>query len=534
MTGAVLAVDLGTTGVKVALIGDDGRVLAGAAETLATRFGADGTAEQDAEHWWQAIGRCTRQVVAASPAGRSVDLVAVTAQYMSIVAVDRQGVAIAPVVTWMDQRGAAHHPGRTWDDETALDALVTWIDRHGLPTGGADGIGQLSLVRDLWPDVWRDAAAFVQPVDHVLARLTGVVAATQNTAFPLMLTDNRTWGEPAYDPELVERAGFPADELVPRLPPLQLFGMPRGELTPAAAEHLGLPAGITVAAGTIDTTTSTVGVGAVAAGRIGIVIGTTAVVVAHLAGRGHDLEHGIASVASPVPGRFAAIAENGTGGKALDAFVTNIVHAADGLTAPAGASVRDPFGAIAELAATSPAGANGVLFAPWLAGAMAPLFDPAVRAAFLGVGLATTRADLARAVFEGVACNLGRLAPYVAALTGADASPAEPIVFGGGGARSALWGQLLADVTGRPVRRLAEPQYTNARGAAFVAAAEQGRIRWDEIDRLLVVDAEHDPDPRHVTRYGRQIEALTALQDRLAEFHRTHRAALSPDIEDTP
>lgn len=526
MTGAVLAIDLGTTGVKAAVVSPDGLVVAGAAQTFATRFGADGSAEQDAEEWWQAIGRCAREVVAESGGARAVDLIAVTSQYMSLVAVEQTGQAIAPVVMWMDQRSAAHHPSRHWDDAASLDALVTWIDRHGIPTGGADGIGQLAFIREAWPEVWQRAAAFVQPVDHLLARLTGVVAATQNTAFPLLLTDNRTWGSPAYDAELIARAGFDRDDLLARLPALEPFGSPRGELTAEAADHLGLAAGITVAAGTIDTTTSAVGTGAIGGGRLGIVIGTTAVVLAHLAERAHDLEHGITCAPSPVTGSSVVLAENGIGGKALDAFVTNLVHADDGLTSPAGQAVTDRFTAMGELASTAPCGANGVVFAPWLAGAMAPAFDPVVRGAFLGVGLSTSRADLARAVFEGVACNLGRLVPHVAALSGGPAPMSTPLVFGGGGARSALWGQLLADVTGVPVRRLATPQFTNVRGAAFVALVEQGRLAWSDLDTLLVVDAEHEPDRRRGARYRQQAEALGTLQQQLGAFHRAHRSSV--------
>ena len=220
------------------------------------------------------------------------------------------------------------------------------------------------------------------------------------------------------------------------------------------------------------------------------------------------------------------LAENGVGGKALDAFVTNLVHADDGLTSPAGRAATDRFAAAADLASTAPPGANGVLFAPWLAGAMAPVFDPVVRGAFLGVGLSTSRADLARAVFEGVACNLGRLVPYVAALAGGPWPPSTPIVFGGGGARSALWGQLLADVTGASVRRLAAPQFTNARGAAFVALVEQGRLSWTDLRHVLVFDGEHEPDLGRGDRYLQQAEALSALQRQLGAFHRAQRAAV--------
>src|ERR1700704_1299785 len=108
----VLAIDLGTTGVKVAVVDAGARVRCAASESFAAVFTRDGAAEQDAEAWWQAIGRCSRAAVTGAGGADSIAAVAVTAQYMSVVAIDAAGVPLAPVVMWMDTRGGPLHPLR--------------------------------------------------------------------------------------------------------------------------------------------------------------------------------------------------------------------------------------------------------------------------------------------------------------------------------------------------------------------------------------------------------------------------------------
>lgn len=506
--GRVLAVDLGTTGLKVAVFDERGILLAGAAEPVTTHHGAAGAAEQDPDDWWAALGRCARRAVAAADAAATVSLVAVTSQYSTSVAVASDGRPLAPAVLWMDQRPAAFQPLRRPGADDPLVSLVRWIEIHGIPPGGADVLAQWAMLRATAAEVWASAAAIVQPVDQVLARLTSVVAANPNTAFPLMLTDNRAWATCSYSDELLERSGFDADTRL--LPELRPFGEPRGPLTAAAAEHLGLRTRPSAMGGTIDTVSGAVGTGAIGGDALGVLIGTTSVTVAHVDAMAHDLEHGITTAPSPVPGRYVVIAENGIGGRALEWFVRTIMRADDdGDSAPSAAA----FDLAESIAASAPPGAGGVAFAPWLVGSMAPEFDPHQRGAFIGMHLGSTRGHLARAVFEGVAANLARLVPHVAAL--GSVAPDTPLVFGGGGAASGLWGQLLADVLDRPVHRVASPRLVNARGAALIALAEAGHIGWSDLAATLEIEQHHEPDPAATVVQRRLVDALDELQSGL-------------------
>ena len=258
-----------------------------------------------------------------------------------------------------------------------------------------------------------------------------------------------------------------------------------------------------VASPSIDSVTSAVGSGATRSSSAGLVMGTTAVLATHLRAKRHDLAHGLSSAPSALPGSWFLMAENGIGGKALDVFANQMMHAS--------------YDAILNLAAGAPCGANGVMFAPWLVGSMAPRFDSNQRGAFLNIGLGASRADMARAVLEGVAMNVAWLLPHFAAL--AD-QRYDTISFGGGGARSSLWAQIIADATGVSVRRLANPSATNAHGAALLALVEAGEYMPAELPDLLSIESVHEPDEANHRLLSDRLEALVEFHEATAPLYK--------------
>jgi xylulokinase len=517
VSGHVIAIDLGSSGVKVAVVDESGAVLAAASELLPTVFGADGSAEQDPELWWSATGRCSRRAVAESGvAAGDVEAVAVTAQYMSIVPIDASGHPVGPTIMWMDKRGRAHRQ-RTHDPDT----IAMQLERHGLPPMANDDQAHIAVFRALHPSLDAKVAAYVEPVDYLNARLTARITANQTTAFPLMVVDNRVHGSTSYCDELIA-----ASTLDPaKLPPLIPYDEIIGPLTPDAADNLGVTTGTVVVTGTIDSITSAVGSGALDSSSCSIIVGTTTVIVTHVDDKRADLEHSLISVPSPVPGKYFVMAENGVGGRALDAFLHEIVYAVDPFAT--GAVPVDAFGRAEAAAASVPAGSGGVLYFPWLGGSGAPQHDDHVRGGFVNLTLTTTRAQLTRAVLEGVAFNAAWLLPHVAALAGADY---EEVAMGGGGASSELWAAIMADTLGIAVHQLVGPRTTNARGAAFLALAQLGRIGLEDVPDLLQVHRTHRPDRvRHAT-YKPLLERFREFHDRNRSFY----ASLNPHQEAMP
>ena len=517
----VVAIDLGTTGLKVAVVGDDGAVVALASRALITTFSPDGGAEQDAGEWWRLLGDASREALQhAGMSAGAVSLVVCTSQYMSIVPVSSNGSPVGPVIMWMDRRGVplTRHLRRA-------DLLEQWLERCGMAPFGADDIAHIAVLRQWHPDAYLAAHAFVEPVDALTSRLVGTVSANHNTVFGLLATDNRHHGATAYDADLVAAAGLePA-----RLAPLQPMGTVAGLLTAEAAGALGLRAGTTVCGGTIDSATGAIGTRAVRPGSLGVVIGTTSVAVTHIPTMRADHRHALMTAPSPVPGSYVVLAENGAGGKALE-------HV--------GALIGCAPAEMIELAMGVPAGSNGVRFVPWLVGSMAPWPDSSARAGLEGLSLATTRADLARAVLEGVAVNMAALIPAVENLAGSDGF--AELTFGGGGAAAALWGQVLADACQRVVHRVAEPRATNARGAALLALASTGAITFDDVAGLVPIAATHEPDRRLAASRGRScrmarvaaaviVRRGAAASRRLVAWQVTVAAvqmAMSDDVDD--
>jgi len=494
--GCVLAIDLGTGGPKVAVVAPSGETLAWSWRPVATEFLPGGGAEQDPERMWTAVVEAARAALAelAELSARPpLVAVSVTSQYMSTIPVAADGRPTGPCVLWMDTRGGAHNLSLL--NETSFPLFV---ERHGLiplPSGN-DNVAHAHVVATFHPEAYAAAVALVEPMDYLTARLTGRVCATQSTVFGQLVCDNRTWGATEYDPELVAATGLRPDKLAPLVP----MRGPVGEVTTAAAAALGIDAGLPVVPGTIDSITSAVGSGALGPERGSVIIGTTSVMVTHLRVQRSDLGSGLLTVPSPVPGSWYVMAENGVGGRALEWAARLFGYG-------------DDVGAAAAEAAGVPDGADGVDFAPWLLGSIAPNPNDDVRAAFTGLHLRHDRRHLLRAVLEGVALNLGWLRGPMEDFVG---TTWPSVAFGGGGAQSDLWAQLLADALDRPVHQLDQPRATNARGAAFLAFADLGLLDLDDVPSLLRVRAVRTPRPERREAVAAALRRLQSLHPSLA------------------
>jgi len=494
----VLAIDLGTGGPKVALVGADGTTAAWSSRPVTTGFGSGGGAEQDPNEMWNAIVEATRATLAATRVRPPIVAVAVTSQYMSVVPVASDGRPTGPCVLWMDTRGAEHNMSLLTEA-----SVGTFIERHGLiplPSGN-DNVAHIHVLRTFHPEAYDSAAAFVESMDYVNARLTGRVGATQSTVFGHLVCDNGVWGATDYDPDLVAATKLDPDKL-PEL--LEMNGVV-GVVTKAAAAELGIAEGIPVTTGTIDSITSAVGSGALTSSDGSVIIGTTSVLVSHIDEHRGDLGSGILAVPSPLPRKYYVMAENGVGGRALE-WAMRLFGYGDGYAA-----------AIAD-AEQIDVGAEGVHFLPWLLGSIAPQPNDDIRAAFAGLSLHHDRRHLVRAVMEGVAINLAWLRPAVESFVGRQF---PYLRFGGGGAQSDLWAQILADAIDRPVHQLDEPRVTNARGAAFLALATLGHLSIDDVPSLLRVRAVREPIPAHREHMDRALVRLTESHRVLAGLLRS-------------
>ena len=471
----VLAVDLGTGGPKVAVISAEGRIAAHAFEKVPIALSADGGAEQMPQDWWDAIVTAAGRAVADSGVDPAhIVGVGCTAQWSGTVAVGADGTAIGPSIIWLDSRGASAVQravrGALNVQGYSATKAAKWVRRTGgIPTlSGKDPVGHIHFLREERPEVYAATAVFLEPVDYLTLRLTGLARASHDSITLHWVTDNRDISAIAYDDSLFELAGLERRTL----PELVPTGSVIGGLTASAAADLGLLAGTPVVAGTGDLHSAAVGSGAVEDFDGHLYIGTSSWISCHVPFKKTDPLTNIASIPSGLPGRYLVADEHETGGACLTWLRDNLLYPADALN-PAGTPPDDAFALLNEMAAGIAPGAGGVLFTPWLNGERSPVDDHTIRGGFHNISLSTTRADMVRAVFEGVALNSAWLLGAVEKYT---KRQFPSLAFVGGGANSDLWSQLHADAMGREVRQIVDPVLANVRGAGLLTLLALGHI----------------------------------------------------------
>jgi xylulokinase len=350
------------------------------------------------------------------------------------------------------------------------------------------------------PHVYEQAHKLVEPMDYVTTRLTGICTANPCTAFAQLLTDNRRLDAVRYDEELLGLSGIDPSKL-PELVPVNAC---IGTLTRDVAAEIGLSPRTKVFTGVNDTQAVSIGAGVHRGRHGGVNIGTTCQILAHVGGMRSDLEHGILSMPSPIPGRYTVMAECGLGAKPLEHFLTQVVFSSDAL---ADHSTPDPFANVEKIVESVPPGGGGLLYLPWLTGVHSPRSNSAMRGGFLNLSLETTRAEMVRSVLEGVSFHLRWVLPQVEQF--AEQEFAE-LQFAGGGAVSDAWSQILADVMGRPIRQLAEARYVNNRATAALAFEQLGIRSLEEIEQLCPIARTYEPKPESQQVYERLFEQFVA------------------------
>lgn len=495
----ILAIDLGTSGPKVALVTVDGRVLTTAVRPTTLLLPPGGGAEQDPEQWWQAIVAATSEVRAHpsfDPSG--VKAISVTAQWAGTVAVGADGSALGHAILWMDTRGAqdvqALCKGWVSVEGYAPRKVASWVRKTGgAPSlNGKDPVGHILWMKRVDPERYNAARWFLEPKDYLNLRLTGTAAASYDSIAMHWVTDNRDLGAVAYDDGLLALTGLPKD----KLPPLRAATDILDPLCASAAEALGLPKGIPVVCGTPDVQSAAVGSGAVGPARAHLYLGTSSWISAHVPFKKTDLFRNIASLPSALPGQYFVGNSQETAGGCLNWLRDGVLYGDDALgrdTPP-----QDVFARIDAVADSAPPGSDNVVFTPWLLGERCPVADERVRGSFLNLSLSTTRAHLVRAVLEGVAYNSRWLLQAVERFVG---NPLPSLRVVGGGGKSDLWCQIHADVLGRPVEQVRDPVSVNALGAALIGALGIGALETDDIPDKVDIVRTFEPRPVYRDRY---------------------------------
>jgi xylulokinase len=453
-----LGIDLGTTGVKVLLVSEKGEVVASGNGEYPLLMPRPNWAEQDPEAWWQATLSAVKSCLAEACAseGREVKPAAIglSGQMHGSVFLNGKGEVLRPAILWNDQR--------TTEQCRQITAMVGAQKLIELTSNRA--LAGFTAPKILWlkqnePEAYDKVAKILLPKDYIRYRLSGTFATEVSDASGTLLFNVR---ERRWCAEMLDALEIPAAWLP------DCFESPviSSHVSAGAAALTGLAMGTPVVGGGGDQAAGAVGNGIVNAGIASVVLGTSGVVFWHCDTPVHDPHARLHSFCHAVPGKWHRMAVTLAAGGSLRWFRDALCG---DIKADAEKQGIDPYEIIMGMARGVSAGAEGLLFLPYLAGERTPYADADARGAFLGLSLRHGREHMARSVIEGITMSL-KDCLQLGQQCGVAASR---IYLSGGGARSAFWQQLAADIFEIEVARVGSDEGP-AYGAAILAATGAG------------------------------------------------------------
>lgn len=514
----ILAVDLGTSGCKTALVSLGGRVLAWAFQDVRLTILPEGGAEQSPEEWWNALVVTTRRAIdQVGLRPPQVAAVCCSTQGEGTIPVGHDGHPLANAMLWLDMRGAPdiqkRAGGRIALGGYSLPKLLRWLRlTGGAPNlAGKDPAGHMLYFQRASPELFRRTDKFLNVLDFLNLKLTGRCVATYDSILTSWVTDNRHPDRITYHAGLIRDSGIPREKFPDIVPCTEVIGT----LRPQAAQELGLLSSTPVVAGAIDSTAAAIGSGAIGLAEPHLYIGTSSWIAAHVARKKTDIFTSIASVPCAVPHRYLMIAMQTTAGGNISFLKSNILYHQDELLREAEAP--DIHTILDRIVDRVPPGSRGLIYLPWLHGERCPVDAGTLRAGLVNLSLEHTREEIIRAFFEGVALNTRWMMTSVEKFLG---QPVRKLRMIGGGAASPVWRQIFADVLGIPMEPLAEPLQANAMGAFGIAAVGLKLLTFEDVARCIPTAPIHEPRSSLRSLYDERFQQFRDLHRRLNPFFR--------------
>ena len=474
----IIIYDFGTSSVKTCLFRIDTEIdlVTSASAGYGLYVSEDGGAEQDTEEWWKALQDTTGKLFQTSfVKPEEIDGIAFCSQMQGAVFVDKDGNALRRPMTYLDQKGVKEYKecmgsGLIKVSGCNLFKLVRNIRvNYAASTSTKDPVWKYKWVENHEPEVYKRIYKWLDVGDYLVARCTGRIIRTADTAFATYLYDTRK-GKESWNAGLLKMYGISPEHMPEIIDSTDLAG----ELTKKAAKELGLVPGIPVFGGGGDTSFVNIGAGCTKPGDTHIYVGTSGWVSTFLDHQTVDINAMITGVLSAVHGYYNYYAELETAGKCFEWAAKHIAQDEVGIylyktdvTEDFESKYTSLYDYLTEEAAKSPPGANGVIFTPWLQGNRCPFEDSGAAGMFFNIKLENNKRDLIRAVLEGICYHLR----WLLESSEVKEKASDTIRFVGGGALSPVTCQMLADILGRRIETVKNPQEAGATGTALVVAA---------------------------------------------------------------
>lgn len=500
-TQYLLGVDIGSGSLKSVIIKNDGTVVSSASKDLFTNYPHPRWSEQNPEDWYDALCETARSAIDRSGVkDLSLSSICTTAAAHTPVLLGENDEILRPAMLWTDQRSVKEV---AWLNEKYGDQILSIGYNQANPTWT---LPMLLWVRNNEPEVFRKIRKVMVAKDYLRYRLTGTWETDWIDALGTLMLDakKREWSA-----ELCGYIGLPLETLPPIVAPTHQVGV----VTAKAAADTGLREGTPVVAGTSDTAAEDYGVGAVNPGQ-GIIKLATAgnANIMTETPYPHKL---LLNYYHVVPGLWYTVSATNSCASAhrwlRDQFFSDDLEGAG----------KDAFDAMDEIAREVSVGSDGLLFHPYLLGERSPYWDPFLRADFVGITMRHKKEHFVRALYEGIAFSLVDCMQSIE--TACDGLSMQEVRIIGGGAKSALWRQIVSDATGLEVLKPAVDDASY--GSAMIGGVGVGVFSSEKqaVEKCVKIASSSKPDPEKHERYKQLFGIYKKAQKNLVEInHELH------------
>ncbi len=498
----IISHDVGTGGSKAVLVEANGQIRGSAFEGYEVAYPRSDWAEQRPDDWWHAVTVSTRRLLAESDV-RPVQIACMTfsTQMLGVVPVDAAGRPLRPGIIWLDAR-AGKQASQVMRKILGPKVFAMIV---GAEASGKDVLPKLLWLKENEPELFGRTDKFLDVNGYLLHRTTGNMVSDWSAASATGLFDakKKRWSD-----FLICFFGLPRE----KFPELRRSIDEAGRLTSQSAHEFGLLEGTPVICGAGDVLTAAVGSGAVGDGEGHIYLGTSGWVGVVME-KAYTGKSGIASIQSADPSKCFLLGETETAGACLEWMADQFYRQEQ-----QDPTVKNVFRLMDEAVEQVQPGSNYLIFTPWMYGERAPVADIYVRSSFVNLSADHQREHMLRAVYEGVGYNLRWMLELMGDKFGYSQDTMRVI---GGGARGDIWLQIIADITGKRLERVADPQEAGAVGAALVAAI--GLDIYDgfpALKQVVQVDKVCEPDTSNIGTYDHLYAAFKEVYSSLRGLYR--------------
>ena len=451
----LLGIDIGTSGTKTVLFDTQGNVICSKTFEYPMDQPYNGWAEQDPYHWWNATVQGIRYVIDKSDIkAEDIKGIGLSGQMHGLVMLDKAGNVLRKSIIWCDQRTA-----KECDELNEIIGKKRIIEITANPALTGFTASKIRWVQNNEAEIYEKCAHILLPKDYIRYCLTGEFATEVSDASGMQLMDisKRCWSSEMLDKLNIDR------ELLGKM-----YESPdiTGKVHQKASELTGLKAGTIVVGGAGDNAAAAVGTGVVKAGKAFTTIGTSGVVYAVSDTVSIDLEGRVHTLCASVPGKWTVMSCTQGAGLSLKWIRDNFCYEE---LMEAEKKGMDPYQIMTELAQKAGVGAGGLIYLPYLMGERSPHPDPDSRGVFFGLSAMHNKSNIIRAVMEGVAFSQLECVDVFREL----GVNIDDMMACGGGGRSELWRQMLADLYQCPVSTIKSDEGP-ASGAAILAGVGAG------------------------------------------------------------